>query len=264
MFNNKAITLTFCDRAENHAGMQMIGDISEKGFSYNDLLETKNVLEPLGYECELTALHDYLDPMISVNLQKPVEEAYLLIIRKGVNAFIDSADDLFVEQNNLNPDKQYFDVRRSKVLNKHARYNLCFSENYQNPDFLQGKGTIINYNSVPLTKELRENIMNYIPNTGYLYCEGNYYYDVTKTGIGYHFDAERRKVIGCRLGESIPLHFMWFHKHKPISEPIIFNLNHGDMYIMSEKTVGTDGKKSSKIGLRHAAGCKKYTDYKPK
>jgi len=57
---------------------------------------------------------------------------------------------------------------------------------------------------------------------------------------------------------------MWFHQSKPISEPIIFNLNHGDMYIMSEKAVGTDWKKSSKITLRHAAGCKKYTDYKPK
>ena len=40
--------------------------------------------------------------------------------------------------------------------------------------------------------------------------EGNYYYDIKKCGIGFHGDAERRKVVGIRLGDSIPLHFQWF------------------------------------------------------
>jgi len=36
------------------------------------------------------------------------------------------------------------------------------------------------------------------------------------------------------------------------------DLNHGDLYIMSEKTTGFDWKKRTLITLRHAAGCEKY------
>jgi hypothetical protein len=32
-------------------------------------------------------------------------------------------------------DEKYFDTRRQKVLNKHARKNVCFSDNYQKPDY---------------------------------------------------------------------------------------------------------------------------------
>ena len=30
-------------------------------------------------------------------------------------------------------------------------------------------------------------------------CESNYYYDINKTGIGYHGDSERRKVVVIRI-----------------------------------------------------------------
>jgi hypothetical protein len=32
-------------------------------------------------------------------------------------------------------DSKYFDTRRQKVLNKHARHNVCFNDNYQEPDY---------------------------------------------------------------------------------------------------------------------------------
>jgi len=32
-FNNKAITMTFGDQAENHVGMQQIGKLATSGFS---------------------------------------------------------------------------------------------------------------------------------------------------------------------------------------------------------------------------------------
>jgi hypothetical protein len=38
-------------------------------------------------------------------------------------------------------------------------------------------------------------------------CEGNYYYDTSKCGVGFHGDAERKRVVGMRLGESFPLHY---------------------------------------------------------
>ena len=39
-------------------------------------------------------------------------------------------------------------------------------------------------------------------------------------------------------------------------------LNHGDFYVMSEKTVGFDWKRKSILTLRHAAGAKKYLTIK--
>jgi hypothetical protein len=39
----------------------------------------------------------------------------------------------------------------------------------------------------------------------------------------------------------------------------INDLEHGDMYVMSEKTTGFDWKSKTKYTLRHAAGCDKYT-----
>jgi len=95
--------------------------------------------------------------------------------------------------------------------------------------------------------------------TNNLVAEGNYYYDINKCGIGYHGDAERRKVIGIRVGKSLPLVFQWYNNNEKISESIIINLNHGDMYIMSEKATGYDWKKKKISTLRHAAGCSKYT-----
>ena len=41
---------------------------------------------------------------------------------------------------------------------------------------------------------------------------------------------------------------------------MLIQLNHGDMYIMSEKAVGNDWKLKNKPTLRHAAGAAKYTN----
>ena len=42
---------------------------------------------------------------------------------------------MFDELYKLDPDTKYFDTRRQKVLNKRARYNLCFADNGQKSDF---------------------------------------------------------------------------------------------------------------------------------
>ena len=97
-----------------------------------------------------------------------------------------------------------------------------------------------------------------------LEAEGNLYYDPSKCGISFHGDAERRKVVAVRLGGDLPLHYQWFQRSKPIGERMKFTLNHGDLYIMSEKAVGTDWKKRIKSTLRHAAGAEKYLKIKGK
>ena len=50
------------------------------------------------------------------------------------------------------------------------------------------------------------------------------------------------------------LNFNWFYKFKSIGNTLKIELNHGDMYIMSEKAVGTDWKKKNIYTLRHSAG----------
>lgn len=72
-------------------------------------------------------------------------------------------------------------------------------------------------------------------------------------------DKERRIVVGLRIGATIPLHYQWFLRFKPIGERQVLTLNHGDLYFMSEKATGNDWLKSSIYTLRHAAGCSKYT-----
>jgi hypothetical protein len=48
--------------------------------------------------------------------------------------------------------------------------------------------------------------------------------------------------------------FNWFHRSKPVGNKLELMLNDGDLYIMSEKAVGFDWKRSSQYTLRNAAG----------
>ena len=70
--------------------------------------------------------------------------------------------------------------------------------------------------------------------------EGNRYYNLKKTGIGFHGDTERVVVICISIGcDNYPMRWQWFKAGMPVGEPhwhVI--LNCGDVYIMSEKAVG--------------------------
>ena len=80
----------------------------------------------------------------------------------------------------------------------------------------------------------------------------SYKYSITKY-IGWHGDAERRKVIACRIGDEMNLKYQWYHKSEIVDECLSISLNSGDMYIMSGKAVATDWKKRNSYTLRHAA-----------
>ena len=86
-----------------------------------------------------------------------------------------------------------------------------------------------------------------------LQCEGNYYYDVEKTFIGFHGDSERELVIAVRLGKPFDIYYQWFKNSVPVGKLFNYTLQHGDIYFMSEKAVGKDWKSRSKYTLRHAA-----------
>jgi hypothetical protein len=187
-------------------------------------------------------------------------EAYVLVVKGGVDYLLSkgATDKMYDEQIAQSPDKQA--KMRGRVVNKHARWNLCYSDYDQCANFEEGQGTVVHFNKVPFTKKLRNIFSKAVNST--LQAESNVYYDQKKCGIGFHGDAERSITIGVRLGPCIPMHFQWFHRFKPIGDRCKLDLNHGDIYFMCEKATGRDWKMSSKLTLRHAAGCAKYTTIK--
>ena len=174
---NELITLTFGDMAENHVGMEQIGKMVDKdqGFNIDDLNIIKNNMEELGSKCELLSLAiDYDDFAIS--------PAYVLVIRKGVNNLLSQKikqKKIFKEQKKLDYDKKAFMYGR--VVNKHARWNLCFDDKSREPDYEAGKGRIVGYDEVLLMKALKEQIEKIMgPKALDLKVESNYYFDNLK------------------------------------------------------------------------------------
>jgi hypothetical protein len=252
-----AVCLTFGERAENHVGMEKLGgELAENGYSLQDLEKVKSAFEELGNEnVQLICLNDYLDT------NENVEKAYVLHVKHADIYLGILGKQLMSKLEKLDWDKKYFDTRRGKVLNKNARHNLCFGFSSQEPDYENKKGRIVAYDDVNLLKRLRAKILEIVGEEN-LECEGNYYYDLKKTGIGFHGDTERKKVIGVNLSNPTTatreIHWKWFKNSKCVSDPVKLTLNHGDLYMMSEKATGFDWKKKKIYTLRHGAG-EKYT-----
>ena len=249
--NKPAICITAGEQSENHVGMKINGNgLSTNGFTIEELLHFKTILQEREIECEYYRLDDALED------KENSEPAALLIVRNGVERLTDNpANNMLSEQLAFKWDTKYWDTRRSRVLNKRARYNVCYGPEEQTPDYENKKGTIIAYENVPILKSWRESLgLLFGEKASNLEVEGNLYYDTKKCGIGFHGDSERKKVIACSLGESRPIHWQWYEKSIPIGKRIKFVLNNGDMYIMSEKTSGFDWKKRNIKTLRHAAG----------
>jgi hypothetical protein len=259
---NSVVTITLGDMAENHVGMEQIGNMVPigQGFNLHDLTEIKQRFDNLGIETELINLNSNDLNQIDTTINLP--SAYLLIIRNGIDAILSiesnyTKEQMFAEHCALDVDKQAFMYGR--VVNKKARWNLCFDNNASEPSYTEGKGRIVSWNDIPITNTIYQNLETYFgPKSAALKGEGNYYYDITKCGIGYHGDSERRKVIGLRLGDSLPIHYQWYYNSNAIGTRMSFSLNGGDIYIMSEKTVGTDWKRKNSYTLRHATGCDKF------
>ena len=256
----ETISLTFGDCGENHVGMEKVGELVNEGggFSIDDLTHYKSILEGIGCECTIYNLKDNL---ISVDHHTltTIDDTYVLVVRDGLKNILEinnsSLNDLYSEMNSFEWDRKYFDTRRQKVLNKHARANVCFGDESVEPDYENKKGRVVGYDSVQSLRFVKENLSTMFgEKCDNLICEGNRYFDLKKCGIGYHGDAERRKVVAFRLGESMNLHFNWFYNSISQGETLKLTLNNGDMYMMSEKAVGNDWKKRSIYTLRHSAG----------
>ena len=261
--DNTVITMTYCECSENHVGMEKNGNMAKEGFTLDELNKAKKAAIRCGLLINLYELHHLIENPLDE------EKAWVLVIRGGIDYILSHHNTTQKEECEklmaLTWDDKYYDVRRSKVLNKHARTNICVGDVSQKANFEEKKGTIYDFKEISVLKWIRETLPNFLGDKAKnMLAEGNLYKDggLKKTGIGYHGDSERRCVVGFRFGvkkETPNLYYRWYERSKVISETLIVPLNAGDMYIMSHKAVGTDWKKKTIRTLRHSTGAPKYT-----
>ncbi len=276
------VTLTFGERAENGSmGMEKIGSIGDvDGLTCEELRAVQVLALERGYTATVVDL--VLEGLGDTEHESHCEPACVLVIEDGCKFLaqvgaggeFEVPDDfhgaLVAEHDVIESRYNRTELMRRKVKNLHARYKICFAEEDQEPDIAAGKGTIVAFDSVPLLKAMQRGIGTLFPRLEGCPAEGNLYYDLEKCGIGFHGDAERRVVIAGRIvknvetkKETFPLRYVFFKNGDPIGKPVDINLPPGCVYLMSEKAVGWDWRKTKGglITLRHAAGCEKYTKF---
>jgi hypothetical protein len=253
------ITITYCDRGESHVGMQMLGQLAPEGFTCAELMQIGQNFVAAGVQAEIYDLRDGLNGVLNAEdqqLRPAAQEASILILRNVAGRFVtttsNGTDAVFKELLGLNWDSKAF--MKGKVCNKKARWNLCFADFAQEPDYDAGKGRVYDYKSLPCLSSIRDKLEQcFGPKAHNLVAEGNYYYDKNKCYISSHGDFERRIVIAFRFGASMTLEYQWYQRSSPIGIQMVFKLNHGDVYLMSQKSVGTDWKQKIIPTLRHSA-----------
>jgi hypothetical protein len=153
-----AITITFGDQAENHKGMQIIGKMAEKGFTPEDLRSAQAKFEKQGYLTEFVDLCPFAE--------SPTDPAAVLVVRKGADCLLQrqgkTRQELFDELRHLDWDSKAFMYGR--VVDKHARHNLCFHDEEQAPDYETGKGRVIAWKSVPLLDITKKELTRFVEN----------------------------------------------------------------------------------------------------
>lgn len=259
------ITITFGDVAENHIGMQKIGKLAKKGIQFDELKSIEDHFKGMGCKTEMIHLNQLLETQkLSLPVDKrhnlETEDAYVLIVREGMKIVLNDEYQVLSDfLTNLEWDKNA--LMKGKIVEKRARYNLCFADFDQNPDIQHGKGTVINFDQTKQLTKLRLLFCKLLnKNEDEIVAEGNRYFDTKSCGINYHGDTERKIVIGTRFGSSMSLCYHWYVNDMRVGEKLQIQLNDGDIYFMSSKSVGNDWKTKAKIPtLRHSAGATKFT-----
>lgn len=263
-------TFTFAESAENHVGMQQLGQRAPEGggLQLADLQRAQELALERGEPSEMFRLDELADAG-RVPSSARLPPAAVLVLRGAAHRLAPPAD-WRAELQTLRP---LFDRQarmRGRVVNKHARWNLCLADQAQEPDYAAGRGRVVRFADFPLLARLRDWLPSIferpdVPeiNLHGLYGEANLYYRAD-CGIGFHGDTERRIVIGARLADGslaldMPLHFQWYRDGAPVLARMRVPLQPGDVYVMSEKAAGGDWKRRSVPTLRHATGAAKYT-----
>ena len=296
------MSLTCAPGGENHAGMEIIGRMPVKGegFTASDLeglgsyFENKTgvwISEDGVVASDVAVLNlNALSGANEIGELSTDDQARVLLLRNWVQETFEptTVQDIYKELIADSWDAEYLDKNkyrteivdgvetkvRGKRMNKRARRNLCYvAGREQEPDVWKGKGRIVDLKKKTalnkavdrLRSMIKEGLLSFDSKTKVEInvVEGNRYYDLKNTGIGFHGDTERVVVICISIGcDNYPMRWQWFKDSMPVGKPIDITLNCGDVYIMSEKAVGSDWKLSSLYTLRHSAGAEKYRTLK--
>jgi hypothetical protein len=254
------VTLTFAECVENHVGHQQIGTKAERGPSVRDLHLTREAIAAW-FADRNVAVPDMEIIDLGAMYPEVGKEAAILVIKK-LRAHNEEGERQLLS---MPWDKHVWNRYTKAVGLKHARWNLCFTDIEQEPNYEAKMGRICRFDQCPEFMERLRRLYSECLHVGGvryagppLYAEGNYYYD-RDAYIGWHGDTERRIVAGYRVGYGRPLHFWWFEKSGAPAyrdgAPIGYTLDlmDGDGYIMSGEAVGGDFMKKIPH-LRHAAG----------
>eukprot|EP01062_Namystynia_karyoxenos_P000849 TRINITY_DN10301_c0_g1_i1.p1 TRINITY_DN10301_c0_g1~~TRINITY_DN10301_c0_g1_i1.p1 ORF type:complete len:327 (+),score=106.21 TRINITY_DN10301_c0_g1_i1:73-981(+) len=266
--------ITFGEVAILHVGgAECGGRRRDTGFSFAQLREAQRRAEASGFRAELCEL---TPPCLRGD---PECEAATLLIRGGAALLCgeaaggrgrarqrrgreSAADDLLEEQRGLPYDRKYFDARSKCTKNKLARHNICFADIPRDiaPSEDYREFTVKAFGGLPRLSELRAALPGLLGAAAAgLSAEGNHYYDPS-CGIGFHGDSERKVVICLSLGAPSTLRYHWRApgSSNPFGPATDLRVEHGDVYIMSEKATGWDWRMRSRYRLVHAAGADKY------
>ena len=297
LMKTERFSLTCAPGGENNRGMEIIGRMPVKGegFTANDIEELAPYFRKLMNGCanetiekvSMLNLNNMSNDKIIENLSVD-DQGRVLILRDWASKTMGAqcwTKEVFKELASKRWDAEYLDPNkyrteikngkeikvRGKRMNKLARTNLCFvADREQEPAVYEGKGMIYDLKKMNYLNKGVERLRQQIAD-GLIYIgsktkveinvvEGNRYYNLKNTGIGFHGDTERVVVICISIGcDNYPMRWQWFKDGMPVGKSIDIKLNSGDVYIMSEKAVGADWKKKSIYTLRHSAGAKKYT-----
>ena len=137
-------------------------------FRSEELEKAKERFESEGCTCELVNLKERLISTWKKPEPIEIEDASVLIIRGGATHILslafkgepESTFDIFEEQAELELDTKAYMYGR--VVNKSARYNLCFDDTAQEPDYENKRGRIVSYSDVPLTAYVRYMLPEYL------------------------------------------------------------------------------------------------------
>lgn len=256
------ITFTFAECGENHVGNQLVGERAERGLSLPDLEKVQQTVRS-----KYALDSEIVDLRIAAGLESEslhmAEPAFVLRVKGFVNALSPFAerDDIYAQLRAMPWDTRYYDTRRQRVLNKRARSNNIVADFSQEADYERGMGTVVNFTEAPaILSVIRDELRSWGDAfADLIIAEGNNYHTPGVTGIGWHGDTERSKVVAVRFGvRQTPIVYQWFHRNRTVGKTVEIPLDHGDLYVMSEKAVGSDWKRSSRMTLRHATGAAKY------
>lgn len=81
-------------------------------------------MHSLGIECSLHNLKEQIQNDVNESIYTNIEDAYLLVIRKGLNKLLEknykTLEQFKTQLNSFEWDIKYYCNRRKNVLNKHA------------------------------------------------------------------------------------------------------------------------------------------------